>query len=210
MARVFDLTAPKLLLAAAHLVKDANAAEDLVQSTFLSAIEKAEHYDSALPLLPWLMGILANRVRYLRRQESRSLRGVPARREPADPATQIADEELMQRVSSAMDGLPMLYRPVLTLRLVHGLMRALHWPLFALALSAPLLLWVRSRSHGFEVGQRALLVSVLAFGYLLGALWFVAWLPRYTIPARPLSYVLVAAALSLAYGWFRERGRPAC
>ena len=113
MARVFDLTAPKLLLAAAHLVSDASAAEDLVQSTFLSAIEKAAHYDPERPLLPWLMGILANRVRYLHRQESRSLRGVPAEREPADPATQIADEELMQRVSSAMDECPVSWVAVL-------------------------------------------------------------------------------------------------
>ena len=49
---------PRLLRMALHLGRDPGDAEDLVQATFLTAIEKAATYDASRPLLPWLTGIL--------------------------------------------------------------------------------------------------------------------------------------------------------
>src|SRR5687768_3767776 len=58
LALVFDRTAPALLEVAMHLARDASEAEDLLQTTFLVAIEKRRRYDPARPLVPWLGGIL--------------------------------------------------------------------------------------------------------------------------------------------------------
>ena len=82
------------------------------------------------------------------------------------------------------------------LKIVHSSMRALHWPLFGLTLLAPVLWIHQRRSGGLRTEQMALVIPMLAFAYLLGALLLLSWLPRYTIPIRPLSYVLAAASLS--------------
>ena len=42
LARVFDAVAPDLLHSAIHLADDADSAEDLVQATFLTAIDRSE------------------------------------------------------------------------------------------------------------------------------------------------------------------------
>ena len=54
LARVFDAFAPELLIVAGHLTRDLAAAEDLVQSTFLQAIESATSFDAGRRLMPWL------------------------------------------------------------------------------------------------------------------------------------------------------------
>ena len=71
LARVFDRTAPELWRVAAHLCRTHHDAEDAVQSTFLSAIESREDWDPGRPVLPWLLGLLANRVREQRRRDAR-------------------------------------------------------------------------------------------------------------------------------------------
>src|SRR5262245_60344626 len=73
LAAVFDALAPELLLVAAHVAPAATDAEDRVQATFLDAIEKAARWDTARPLLPWLIGILVNHARGLRRRRAREL-----------------------------------------------------------------------------------------------------------------------------------------
>ena len=45
MAAVYDAAAAELLRLATHLAPDTAAAEDLLQATFLTAIEKAQSYD---------------------------------------------------------------------------------------------------------------------------------------------------------------------
>src|SRR5262249_37653489 len=46
LASVFDRVAPELLALAAHLVRDPSEAEDLLQSTFVAAIEGARAFDA--------------------------------------------------------------------------------------------------------------------------------------------------------------------
>ncbi len=60
LALVFDETAPELLRVASHLVSDLDLAEDLVQTTFLAAIESRQDYDSGRAVLPWLTGLTTN------------------------------------------------------------------------------------------------------------------------------------------------------
>ena len=82
------------------------------------------------------------------------------------------------------------------LRFIHALMRLLHWPLFLLSVATSVMLLARWPSWTTGMEYRPLLVCVLAFVYFLVVLWLVAWLPRYTIPLRPISYVLACAMLS--------------
>src|SRR5262245_32339720 len=120
LAQVFDATAPELLRVARFLARDAHGAEDLVQTTFLKAIEHRERYDPALPVLPWLLGILANAARHERRQRARTAEPAPER-EPSGPA-EIAEQAEMQRhLQQALRGVPQPYREVLVQRLEQGL-----------------------------------------------------------------------------------------
>ncbi|MCA8954089.1 MAG: sigma-70 family RNA polymerase sigma factor, partial [Planctomycetes bacterium] len=122
LARVFDAFAGHLLLVAGHLVRDGALAEDLVQTTFVEAMRSADRYDPRRPLLPWLVRILTHHAHKLRRREHR--RGdprPPARADEPSAATAAIDRELVAAVEHTLANLPLHYRQVLTLRLVHDL-----------------------------------------------------------------------------------------
>ena len=122
LSAVFDRTAPELLKLGRHLASTEAAAEDLVQATFLTAIEAADSYDEGQPVLPWLVGILANHARVARR---RSQRPVDVARLPPpvtpDPVAAAASEELTSTLKRSIDRLPKSYRQVLQLHLALGL-----------------------------------------------------------------------------------------
>lgn len=122
LAAVFDALAPKLLLVAAHVAPDGAEPEDLVQGTFLDAIEKAGRWDSARPLMPWLIGMLVNRARLERRQLARKVDADRLARSPdPGPEESTAAAEVVATVTGAVAAMPRHYVQVLTLRLVHGL-----------------------------------------------------------------------------------------
>ncbi len=120
LAAVFDQLAPELLLVAAHFA--GRDAEDLVQATFLDAIEKAGRWDASRRLLPWLIGILVHHARAERRRRRRPIDGqrLRARTEPS-PLDAVAADELAERLSEGLARLPRQMRQAVTLRLVHGL-----------------------------------------------------------------------------------------
>lgn len=125
LARVFDATAPELLRIAMYLVRDAHAAEDLVQSTFLVAIEHAAQHERGRRALPWLLGILANRARELRKERARvpdpeRIADRQVTRRPTDPADDAARTELAAEMTRALRSLPPPYGEVLALHLEHG------------------------------------------------------------------------------------------
>lgn len=125
LARVFDHTAPKLLVLASHWTRDGAAAEDLVQTTFLQAMRDGAQWRAGQPVLAWLLGILQHRATDLRRREARRAtdalpEGGGPGREPAPPQAAI-DAETRARIVAAVDGLGSPYRDVLILRLLHGL-----------------------------------------------------------------------------------------
>lgn len=124
LARVFDAVAPRLLLLAGHLTRDAAQSEDLVQTTFLHAMRDAAGYDGARPVAAWLAGILRHRALDARR------RGAVRAAEPVeegaassapDAAALVADRELFERVMGEIERLDEPYRQVLVLRVVHEL-----------------------------------------------------------------------------------------
>lgn len=126
LAKVFDATAPQLLLLAAHVSPDGGAAEDLLQETFLVAMEKAEQWHATRPLLPWLAGILRHRAQDLARKlrlrrPAAELPDVVVAAEGVGPLSEAESNELLRRVQQALDALESPFREALVLRLVHGL-----------------------------------------------------------------------------------------
>ena len=113
LAVAFDATAPELLRVAAFLVPRDDV-EDLVHDTFAVALAKRAQWDANRPLLPWLLGILANEARAARRRarlrhrerEARAPIAVPdpaavARARETEAAFQAALEQL-DRSSAAL------------------------------------------------------------------------------------------------------------
>jgi len=122
LAVVFDRLAPDLLRIAAHLMGRMADAEDVVQQTFLVAIERADTWDEAQGLYPWLVGILTNQARLRRRGAART--PDPARLpghldELPDAAAE--HNELRAAVADTVARLGEVYRPVLHLHLFVGL-----------------------------------------------------------------------------------------
>lgn len=121
LALVFDRTAPELLRLARHLAARGVAAEDLVQQTFLTAIERKDRYDPRAPVLPWLCGILTNHAHAARRATRRLPDPLRLPLGAADPADEAATGELANALELAIARAPEPYRPVLRLHLQHGL-----------------------------------------------------------------------------------------
>ena len=100
MARVFDLTADRLLRTALHLVRSPATAEDVVQETFVLAIERASTFEKGRPVGPWLLGILTNRAKAHREREQRQAEPERLRARTSDEPS----DELHQReLAAALD-----------------------------------------------------------------------------------------------------------
>lgn len=122
LARVFDATAPEVWRVASYLCADRHAAEDAVQSAFLSAIEARADWDPSRPFVPWLLGHLGNRVREQRRAAAR--KPDPLRFEanaPRDPADVAAEREAAAICQDALARLAEPFRSTLERHLVGGL-----------------------------------------------------------------------------------------
>jgi len=122
LAKVFDSLAPGLLKLARHLTRDRVLAEDLLQATFLTAMEKASIFDDTRPLRPWLNGILFLHARQMQRSSS----PIPddarlAQPEVRDPSEIVSSRELEEEVDRALRSLPERYKQVLIPRFRLGL-----------------------------------------------------------------------------------------
>ncbi len=113
LGRVFNLVAAELH-AVARGVSRSGEAEDLVQATFLTAIERAQTWDDTRPLVPWLLGILVHHARSAKRMAARSpeldrLWSI----EPTDPLEAAGASEVRDALSQAMGQLSHEDRAVL-------------------------------------------------------------------------------------------------
>lgn len=123
LGNVFDRAAPELWRFAAHLCADRHDAEDAVQTAFLAAIENRDEWDEARPLVPWLLGVLANRVREQRRREGRVVDAArtEARTPVPDPLAVAAQRELDARLAASLQALGEPYTTTLQRHLFEGL-----------------------------------------------------------------------------------------
>ena len=122
LAEVFDRTAPALLKVAMHIMLDGAAAEDLLQATFVTAMEKAKRFRAEKPLMPWLIGILVLHAKNHLRKRQRAGNGPPPPlpEPPPDPLRQAADQEVLETVATALADTPSPYREVLIAHLRDG------------------------------------------------------------------------------------------
>ena len=118
---VFDRVAPELFALACHLTRDMAEAEDLVQQSFLIAIQRAWRWDPKRPVVPWLAGILIREARKSRRRAAR--RPEPDRlaaRTEEDGQGKALEGELRRCVEAAFASLPERYVEVTRAHLLDG------------------------------------------------------------------------------------------
>lgn len=114
LGEVFDASSEELLRVAMNLVRDPAEADDLLQATFLTALERAERWDASRRLMPWLIGILVHHAHDLRRERGRVVD--PERleeRESESPVDEAERTEAGEALRRAIAGLPATYREVL-------------------------------------------------------------------------------------------------
>lgn len=124
LAELFDRTAPELLRLALHLCRHAVDAEDVLQATFLAAIESAPRFQRSQRVLPWLTGILTHRaLAEHRRRQRMPVAATDGERAGGErePFQHAQSSELEASTRAAIDRLREPYRQPTMLRLVHGM-----------------------------------------------------------------------------------------
>jgi RNA polymerase sigma-70 factor (ECF subfamily) len=122
LGAVFDATADDLFGLALHLTRDHAMAEDVLQATFLVAIERAHRWQSDRPLRPWLLGILHREVKVARRRARRAPDPARVAAKPSEsPERVVLAAEVRDAVRAALGELPEPYRGVVDLHLVQAL-----------------------------------------------------------------------------------------
>jgi len=191
LAAVFDACARPLLELACHLVRDPAEAEDLVQATFLTAIQKRGTFDESAPLSAWLYGILWREAAKARRRAAR--RPDPARlggRVEPEPQELLAADEVPSAVRAALARLPRAQREVLEPLLFEG--ERAERIAQSLARSPGT---VRSQIHrGLEELRRALAPRFAAYGALALPVRGLAELRAEVLRAAGFSPATVATA----------------
>jgi RNA polymerase sigma-70 factor (ECF subfamily) len=132
LQRLVDQHYDRLFRAARFMCGDEEAAEDLVQDTFLAAMDAYDRFEGRSSEYTWLYGILLNKYRrWVRRQKSSFLslqelsgpgeRGTGAARLEADvpgPVGHALRQENIEQVREAIEQLSADHRTVITLRYV--------------------------------------------------------------------------------------------
>lgn len=182
LGEVFDRSSGELLPLAMHLTGHPADAEDALQATFVTAIEKRADWDARRPLLPWLVGILALHGKKLHERRGRRREvpppddrealaalaaSAPDAPDPEDaPIAASERRELVERLRAHVQSLPDEQRSVVLLQLEHGLRPAQ----IAEALGVPPGT-VRMRLHRGLKALRGLLPPALVA-------WLAAMLPQ--------------------------------
>ena len=113
-----------LYATALRLTRNAAAAEDLVQDTFLKAVRSAGQFEPGTNLRGWLFTILHNTFRNVRRDagrdpvqvDSEAVEQAPVAAATADPETRLVENSLGAGLKAALDSLPEAYRQAVWLR----------------------------------------------------------------------------------------------
>jgi RNA polymerase sigma-70 factor, ECF subfamily len=108
---------------AARLLGDDDAAEDVVQESFLAVLEAVDGFDETRPFAPWFYRIVANRCSNVRRSQVRrrtETLSPTLRTELPGPDREAERSRLRDRLAAALGELPDRQRDVLMLYEVEG------------------------------------------------------------------------------------------
>jgi len=120
-SELFDRAAPDLRGLALNLAGDRHVADDLLQETFLTAIQRSDSWSRGQPVMPWLVRVLVHRARNERRQSSRRPEVDQLVRRPVPPPEdRVAAAELRDIVEQAIEELPVRLRCVVEARLLRS------------------------------------------------------------------------------------------
>jgi RNA polymerase sigma-70 factor (ECF subfamily) len=128
--KLIDAYSPRLYNVALRILRNAQDAEDALQETFITALNKLDQFDGRSSFLTWIYRIAVNTsLMALRKRRSRSKKEesieVPGFEEiksrqlidwAADPAKKLLTREMREVMDRAIDELPPNYRAVFVLR----------------------------------------------------------------------------------------------
>jgi RNA polymerase sigma factor (sigma-70 family) len=122
LGELFDAAAPQLSALARHLSGSRDDAADLVQATFLTAMERAASFDRDRAVLPWLAGVLAMHARKLRERRARGPVLDPVERASEHtPERELGEREFAAAVDRAVAEMPANYGQLVRRHVVDGL-----------------------------------------------------------------------------------------
>ena len=116
---LFDMTAPTLFRVALAAAPDAPTAEDILQETYVTFLDKLDEFESGRPVMPWLLGIL--RISIKRAGRAAARRPNPDRlalREFDEAPVPDSDACVARTTIEALDE---PYRSVALLHFIYGL-----------------------------------------------------------------------------------------
>jgi RNA polymerase sigma-70 factor (ECF subfamily) len=133
--KLVDAYSPRLYNVALRILRNPQDAEDAVQETFITALNKLDQFDGRAGFFTWIYRIAVNAsLMALRKRRSQKRREAPLEvpsfedirgRElvdwGTDPARKLLTSELRQMMDEAIDKLPAKYRGVFVLRDLEGL-----------------------------------------------------------------------------------------
>lgn len=106
-----------------RMMRHQQDAEDVVQETFVRALRAIDQFDLDRPVVPWLLGIAANRCRTALAQRARRPPAVDPAIEAPDPRPGLADsDDLLAEIDRALERLRPEYRLVFTMFHVGGML----------------------------------------------------------------------------------------
>lgn len=133
--KLVDSHSPRLYNLALRILRNSQDAEDAVQETFITALDKLDQFDGRAEFATWLYRIGVNTsLMALRKKRSRhrkeesievpqfeDIRSRELMDWAADPAHELLDAEMRETMEAAIDKLPAKYRVVFVLRDLEGL-----------------------------------------------------------------------------------------
>lgn len=133
--KLVDAHSSRVYNLALRILRNAHDAEDAVQETFITALDKLDQFDGRADFSTWIYRIAVNAsLMALRKKRARRRREEPIEipkfedirsRElvdwGADPAHELLNAEMRETMEAAIDKLPAKYRVVFVLRDLEGL-----------------------------------------------------------------------------------------